>query len=801
MNSRCILQASISDIWGARSDLVESPIIRADSVDPVDSTAGATLLKPLLECFETGDLTATSQLTQVAVIVASAAWQTGENTDSLCSAAEVAGMALSILSAAVANVPLTTFARSLEVATASASAAFAALPVLTGTAACGCIHSIESGIFGNIIVIVESTTNESYDGSRTISEFSQVESAKSYEYMQAIGCSVAILAARHFLASSFIDDCQPNRTMDSNMSTSESGNRMPNTTKGSDFAEFLSAIGPLVDAALEYAVEASVESIYSKDSTDGWWREILDVNPQNFIGWLSWKMQAGIITGNPIKGCSAPMQTENISGISNQTTNSCNSGETALYLAAESAAKSAYAFYRATDPGTGKSNYSQSAESSNSSSPVFFTSHAVFQISFTTSQSSPLSVASNHSINNHPVSTVGNLSSSNHTSSSLQKTLVQPNQQGSSPLQLPTSQYRKSSITSSIAARFTPTSQPSFSVTNSIPINTALQTSVTTPPTAGSILQPSPPIQTEWPHGLMALWSEQMLMIPPDVAAQATLISPIAVRRVLLVRIPGAGSAETDTTICHGLDASSAKWYQANVSGKNLSDFPWDDAATVSITVASEIENFPVLMMRLGQCVMWNDIDWMGCNDDNTNRELNCSGQTVSDNKCQEINSTLLDESSNRFRNSSPLSVVCNQSDSNWTQECTVVCKCSAALQSGFFIAASFDVCAAACGNGWLDPGEQCDDGNSNGGDGCSTNCSVEAGWACEANENSAKGPECPQNTGTMTCVPAVLEMLVISDSTNLPGVQNEVFVSFSVRVPILNHEHAQTKFGYRCIR
>jgi fibro-slime domain-containing protein len=36
-----------------------------------------------------------------------------------------------------------------------------------------------------------------------------------------------------------------------------------------------------------------------------------------------------------------------------------------------------------------------------------------------------------------------------------------------------------------------------------------------------------------------------------------------------------------------------------------------------------------------------------------------------------------------------------------------------------------------ACGNGVLDPGEQCDDGNTTSGDGCSSTCQLENGYAC----------------------------------------------------------------------
>lgn len=37
------------------------------------------------------------------------------------------------------------------------------------------------------------------------------------------------------------------------------------------------------------------------------------------------------------------------------------------------------------------------------------------------------------------------------------------------------------------------------------------------------------------------------------------------------------------------------------------------------------------------------------------------------------------------------------------------------------------------CGNGHLDPGEQCDDGNRMSGDGCTMFCQVESGWSCPA--------------------------------------------------------------------
>src|SRR5579864_8894350 len=41
------------------------------------------------------------------------------------------------------------------------------------------------------------------------------------------------------------------------------------------------------------------------------------------------------------------------------------------------------------------------------------------------------------------------------------------------------------------------------------------------------------------------------------------------------------------------------------------------------------------------------------------------------------------------------------------------------------------DGSAGYCGDGILQPGEQCDDGNSMPGDGCSGTCTIEPGWAC----------------------------------------------------------------------
>lgn len=55
--------------------------------------------------------------------------------------------------------------------------------------------------------------------------------------------------------------------------------------------------------------------------------------------------------------------------------------------------------------------------------------------------------------------------------------------------------------------------------------------------------------------------------------------------------------------------------------------------------------------------------------------------------------------------------------------------------------------CVPGCGNGRLDPGEFCDDGNLIDGDGCSSTCTIEAGFIC-LNEGQACERNDQQNGG-----------------------------------------------------
>ncbi len=58
-------------------------------------------------------------------------------------------------------------------------------------------------------------------------------------------------------------------------------------------------------------------------------------------------------------------------------------------------------------------------------------------------------------------------------------------------------------------------------------------------------------------------------------------------------------------------------------------------------------------------------------------------------------------------------------------------CSATCGIEAGYGCAGAPSTCARTCGNGNLNPGEQCDDGNTTNGDGCNASCRVESGYAC----------------------------------------------------------------------
>jgi fibro-slime domain-containing protein len=57
--------------------------------------------------------------------------------------------------------------------------------------------------------------------------------------------------------------------------------------------------------------------------------------------------------------------------------------------------------------------------------------------------------------------------------------------------------------------------------------------------------------------------------------------------------------------------------------------------------------------------------------------------------------------------------------------------------------------CSTSCGDGNIDPGEACDDGNQVSGDGCSSTCTVESGFTCTPTQQTDSSPcTLPANAG-----------------------------------------------------
>jgi fibro-slime domain-containing protein len=61
--------------------------------------------------------------------------------------------------------------------------------------------------------------------------------------------------------------------------------------------------------------------------------------------------------------------------------------------------------------------------------------------------------------------------------------------------------------------------------------------------------------------------------------------------------------------------------------------------------------------------------------------------------------------------------------------------------------------CTTSCGNGNLETGEQCDDGNNNDGDGCSHDCKLESGFTCSNMQKSDAVPCVQTPNAGMNCL------------------------------------------------
>ena len=77
----------------------------------------------------------------------------------------------------------------------------------------------------------------------------------------------------------------------------------------------------------------------------------------------------------------------------------------------------------------------------------------------------------------------------------------------------------------------------------------------------------------------------------------------------------------------------------------------------------------------------------------------------------------------------------CDDGNTKSGDGCTNTCD----IEKGYTCDETGTVCVKdteteeGCGNGRIDSGEQCDDGNTMNGDGCSSECTIESGWNCTA--------------------------------------------------------------------
>jgi cysteine-rich repeat protein len=65
--------------------------------------------------------------------------------------------------------------------------------------------------------------------------------------------------------------------------------------------------------------------------------------------------------------------------------------------------------------------------------------------------------------------------------------------------------------------------------------------------------------------------------------------------------------------------------------------------------------------------------------------------------------------------------------------------------------------CQALCGDGFVEAGETCDDGNTTNGDGCSSTCHIESGSVCSGMPSECGTPtptSAPTSTPTHTPTP-----------------------------------------------
>lgn len=84
----------------------------------------------------------------------------------------------------------------------------------------------------------------------------------------------------------------------------------------------------------------------------------------------------------------------------------------------------------------------------------------------------------------------------------------------------------------------------------------------------------------------------------------------------------------------------------------------------------------------------------------------------------------------------------CDDGNTDHIDGCSAVCR----VEQGWTCSGEPSVCDPTCGDGQIVGGEECDDNNSTDGDGCSSSCRMEPGWSCHGEPS-----QCEQTCGNST--------------------------------------------------
>lgn len=92
---------------------------------------------------------------------------------------------------------------------------------------------------------------------------------------------------------------------------------------------------------------------------------------------------------------------------------------------------------------------------------------------------------------------------------------------------------------------------------------------------------------------------------------------------------------------------------------------------------------------------------------------------------------------------------------------------------------AGIDGCVSACGDGMLIAPEQCDDGNASDGDGCSSTCTVEAGFTCTTETLSDARPCSYDSQRQCIALPVIYRDFI---AAGYPGGHDDMFITGNQR-------------------